>query len=125
MISVRVPCQSAMTAPTPATRTTAATAAIRDQGYFRTNIEKIKAQRTELIQALKDMGFIVGGSETNFILAQCAECSAEEVHAQLANRRIYVRYFNLPGLDDKLRITVGTKEQNDKLVAALRDIMRR
>ena len=103
----------------------AATAAIGDVDYFRTNIEKIKAQRAELIEALKDMGFVVAVSETNFILAKCAECSAEEVHAQLANRRIYVRYFNLPGLDDKLRITVGTKEQNDKLVAALRDIMRR
>ncbi|MCD6392966.1 MAG: histidinol-phosphate transaminase [Planctomycetes bacterium] len=103
----------------------AATAAIGDQGYFRTNIEKIKAQRAELIQALKDMGFVVAVSETNFILAKCAQCSAEEVHAQLADCRIYVRYFNLPGLDDKLRITVGTKEQNGKLVAALRDIMRR
>ena len=102
----------------------AATAAIRDHDYFRTNIEKIKAQRAELIEALKDMGFVVAVSETNFILAKCAECSAEEVHAKLADRRIYVRYFNLPGLDDKLRITVGTKEQNDKLVAALRDIMR-
>ncbi len=103
----------------------AATAAIRDVDYFRTNIEKIKAQRAELIEALKDMGFVVAVSETNFILAGCAECSAEEVHAKLADRRIYVRYFNLPGLDDKLRITVGTKEQNDKLVAALREIMRR
>ncbi len=102
-----------------------ATAAIRDVDYFRTNIEKIKAQRTGLIKAMKGMGFVVGGSQTNFILAKCTECSAEEVHAKLADRRIYVRYFNLPGLDDKLRITVGTKEQNDKLVAALRDIMRR
>jgi len=103
----------------------AATAAIRDQDYFTANIEKIKAQRSRLIGALTDMGFSVGASETNFVLAGCGEWDAARVHARLADRRIYVRYFNLPHLTDKLRITVGTKEQNEKLVAALKEIVRR
>jgi histidinol-phosphate aminotransferase len=38
-------------------------------------------------------------------------------------RNIYVRYFDLPGLRDKLRITAGTEEQTDKLILALKEIL--
>ncbi|MBW8015364.1 MAG: histidinol-phosphate transaminase [Planctomycetes bacterium] len=101
----------------------AATAAIWDQGYFRENAEKVKAQRSLLTAALREMGFQVLDSQSNFILARCINSDASKVYDALAAQNIYVRYFKLAGLDDKLRISIGTKEQNEKLIQALKKIL--
>jgi histidinol-phosphate aminotransferase len=103
----------------------AAAAAIKDQDYFKKNVEKVKAERTRLTKELRELGFSIKDSQTNFVLAQCAGCNTSEVYEKLAQSNIYVRYFNLPDLGDKLRITVGTKQQNNKLIAALKQIMPR
>lgn len=98
-----------------------ATAAIRDQDYFRENVEKIKAERRMLTEQLRALGFIVPDSHANFVFARVKNGSAAPVYEQLAQQNIFVRYWNAPGLSDKLRITVGTKEQNERLLAALRE----
>jgi len=101
----------------------AAAAAIADQDYFRQTIEKIKTQRKKLTEQLRILNFEVSDSFTNFVLARSKNNKAGEIYDKLVKRNIYVRYFKLPGLDDKLRITVGTAEQNDKLLKALREIL--
>jgi histidinol-phosphate aminotransferase len=101
----------------------AATAAIKDQAYFQQNVEKVKTERTRLTQQLIELGFEVPDSSSNFILAKCKNHKAAEIHKKLIGRKIYVRYFDYPKLNDKLRITVGTSEQNDKLLLALREIL--
>jgi histidinol-phosphate aminotransferase len=100
-----------------------ATAAIEDQAYFRHNVEKIKKERQSLTDRLRAMGFVVGDSQSNFIFAQVRTGSAGDIYEQLAQRNIFVRYWNAPGISDRLRISVGTKEQNEKLIAALREIV--
>ena len=97
----------------------AATAAIKDQKYFLENAEKVKSERERLTIAMREMGFAVPDSDTNFILAQYDD-GAEQLYNELVQMEIFVRYFKIEGLRDKLRITVGTKEQNDKLIAALK-----
>jgi histidinol-phosphate aminotransferase len=106
--------------PVDAVSIAAATAAISDQAHFKSNIEKIKAERTRLVEELDKLGFRTPPSQTNFVLAQHAD--AEAIYDVLVEKNIFVRYFKLPGLRDKLRITVGTPEQNDKLLSALKDI---
>ncbi len=100
-----------------------ATVAIQDQAYFRANVEKIKRDRQVLAGQLRLLGFRVADSHTNFLWADTDSDTAAEIYERLARRNIFVRYFNQPGLSDKLRITVGTPEQNDKLLAALREIL--
>ncbi len=102
---------------------TAATAAIRDQSYFQQNIKKVKDERARLTQQLRDLGFNVPDSSGNFVLAKCKNHKAVEIYEKLVERKIYVRYFDYPNLNDKLRITVGTSEQNDKLLLALKKIL--
>jgi histidinol-phosphate aminotransferase len=102
----------------------AATAAIRDQKHLRENVEKVKTERARLADELRELGFLVPDSAANFVLATCDGCDAADVHEKLAGRNIYVRYFRIEGLEDKLRITVGTKEQNDALISALADILK-
>ncbi|MCP4678802.1 MAG: histidinol-phosphate transaminase [Deltaproteobacteria bacterium] len=97
----------------------AATAAIRDQDYFLSNVIKIKAERGRVTVALRKLGFDVPDSETNFVLAKCPSGNASALYEKLVKHNIFVRYFDLPRLTDKLRITIGTRQQNDALLAAL------
>ena len=96
--------------------------AIKDQKYFTENVEKLKRDRDILTEQLRALNFKVAKSSANFVLAECKNCDAKEIYEKLTRRNIYIRYFDLPGLNNKLRITVGTSEQNDKLVLALREI---
>jgi len=101
----------------------AATAAIKDQKYFKENVEKVKNAREMLSAQLRTLKFEVPKSSANFVLAASKKQKAKEIYEKLVHRNIYVRYFDMPGLSDKLRITVGTSEQNDKLAAALKEIL--
>jgi histidinol-phosphate aminotransferase len=101
----------------------AATAAILDRDYFQKTVEKVKAERTRLTGQLRNLGFDVPDSSSNFILAECKSSKAAEVYEKLIQRNIFVRYFAYPELKDKLRIAVGTAEQNDTLLSALKKIL--
>lgn len=106
-----------------AVATAAATAALEDRAYFRDTVRRITAERSRLIAALRGLGFDVPDSQSNFVLARSTSLPAETIHVALAKRNILVRYFDLPGLEDKLRISVGTAGENDALLAALADIL--
>jgi len=94
-------------------------AAMRDQDYKNACAAKVKASRAKLAIDLKQLGFQLWDSQANFLLAQPPRNNAEPIYLALKERGILVRYFKQPGLDDKLRITVGTDEQNQLLVEAL------
>jgi histidinol-phosphate aminotransferase len=94
-------------------------AAFRDQTHKTECAAKVKASRTTLAVDLKQLGYQVRASQANFLLVQPPKGNAQEVYLALKERGILVRYFNQPGLEDKLRITVGTDEQNQSLIEAL------
>ncbi|MBE6050640.1 MAG: histidinol-phosphate transaminase [Clostridium sp.] len=98
-------------------------ASVKDQKYHLETIEKIKNDRKYLGEKLKELGFEIIPSNTNFILCTPKRKSAAEIVKELEKYKIYIRYFNSPRLDDKLRITVGTKEEIDKLINALKEIL--
>lgn len=95
------------------------TAAMEDQAYKNACGEKVKLSRKKLIVELKNLGFTVLDSQGNFVLATPPEGNAESIYLALKERGILVRYFKQAGLEDKLRITVGTDEQNQALIEAL------
>ncbi len=94
-------------------------AAITDQAYKNACVAKVKASRTKLATDLKQLGFQVWDSQTNFLLVKPNHGNAEDLYQRLKEQKILVRYFQQPGLEDKLRITVGTDEQNQALVEAI------
>lgn len=102
-------------------------AAIADQYHKITNAQKIKASRTQMVDALKQLGFQVWPSQANFLLASVTEASppsnAESLYQMLKQRGILVRYFKQPRLEDKLRITIGTPDQNEALINVLNEIL--
>jgi histidinol-phosphate aminotransferase len=97
----------------------AATAALADQAYAKETWVKVRAERIRLTRALEAMGWTVLPSQTNFVLATVPGGRAKHVHMALKARGVLVRHFDAPGLADKVRITVGTPEDTDALLAAL------
>ncbi|MEI6063924.1 MAG: histidinol-phosphate transaminase [Pseudanabaena sp. ELA748] len=97
------------------------TAAMRDQEYKNTCAEKVKISRTKFSHNLKDLGFNVFESHGNFLLVTPPQDNAETLYLKLKESGILVRYFNQAGLADKLRITVGTDEQNLALINAIKN----
>ncbi len=97
----------------------AASAAILDQEYARDTWTKIRGERGRLTRALETLGWSVLPSQANFVLATVPGGDAAHVHAALKARGVLVRFFDAPGLRDELRISVGTPEDTDALIAAL------
>lgn len=102
----------------------AACAALEDRDYARRCWAAVRAEREAVTGALAARGFAVLPSQGNFVLATVpAAAAARAIYADLKARGILVRYFDKPGLDDKLRITIGTPEENAALVSALDAIL--
>ena len=95
------------------------TAAMKDQKYKNACAEKVKRSRAKLATDLRQIGFKVKDSQGNFLLVTPPNNKAAGIYQALKEQNILVRYFNLSGLQDKLRITVGTPEQNQKLLRAI------
>ena len=88
------------------------------------NAQKIKTTRTRLIQSLRELGFQVQDSQANFILARWQGTpNAKQIFQKLRNQAILLRHFDQEGLQDALRISVGTDEEMDSLLSALKDIL--
>ena len=90
------------------------------------NLAQVREQRQVLSDALSSNGFSCPASEANFLLATTPEeIDAEGLYEALKAKGILVRYFPTQRLKDKLRITVGTAEQNEKLIATIRQLITR
>ncbi len=98
-------------------------AAMADEEYFRSTIEKIKRTRESAAQRLRELGFHLTNSESNFLFASHKKISAKKIFEELKKRRIYVRYFDKPRIDNYIRITVGTDAEMDALIDALTRIL--
>ena len=98
--------------------------AIEDSDHFKDTCQRVIHNRAKLTIDLEELGFSVVPSAGNFVLVRHFRASALKIYGQLKNNGIFVRYFNNQRLDNFLRITVGTTEQNDQLVAALATILR-
>lgn len=100
---------------------TLATASITHRQQAAQTWAAVRLEREVLSRELRAIGFDVSPSQSNFVLAQHARARA--LYQQLKSRGIFVRYFDAPRLDDKLRITIGTPQQNQTLLSALRELL--
>jgi len=97
-------------------------AAICDTAHTRTNVKRVCASRERLSKKLSEIGFRVWPSDANFILTRPPDGNARKLYLNLQKSGILVRYFDEPMLNDKLRITIGTDNQNDQLLAAIQEL---
>ena len=98
----------------------AACAALEDQAYASQQWALVKSERTRVTAELERRGFSVVPSHGNFVLATMpAAADARPLYEALKARGVLVRFFDKAGLRDKLRVTIGTAEENGDMLAAL------
>lgn len=99
-----------------------AAACVSDVKYHEECIRKIIATRAYTQKELRSMGFEMPDSSANFIFAKPPKgIDAESLYINLRAKGILVRYFKTPGINDRLRITIGTDEEMKAFIAAVKE----
>ena len=98
--------------------------ALRDEAYFREIVGRIVATRERVKRALRELGFGFPDSRANFIFASHERIPAQQIFLALKERDIYVRHWDRPRIQNHLRITIGTDEEMDTLLAFLGEYIR-
>lgn len=101
------------------------TASLKDESYFRETTEKIMETRSWFESEMQKLGFSFPDSKANFIFASHKEVPAKEIFEAAKEHKIYVRYFAKPRIDNYLRISIGTREEMQKLLDFLTDYLNR
>lgn len=109
--------------PLNRTALSAGAAAINNDSYFKEICGKIVCTRERVKKELRNLGFSFADSKTNFVFARHERVPAKELFEMLREKGIYVRYFRKPRIDNYLRITIGTDDQMDRLLAVLREYL--
>lgn len=97
-----------------------ATASVLDNEYFEQTRQQVIDLRTSLTAELTTLGYKVLPSHANFVFARPKDGDASAVASALREQGIIVRHFDKPRIAEYLRITIGTAEQNNRLIDALK-----
>jgi len=99
-------------------------AALADDEYYGFVVDKIRETRGKTVSRLRDLGFDVPEPSGNFVFAGCGSAArAQAVFAFLQVGGVYVRYFEKPRIDDRLRITIGKPEEMDAFFERLEEYL--
>ncbi len=102
----------------------AGTAALEDPEYFEACRKAIIENREWTRAQLMKMGFTVLDSQANFLFASAPNMTGAEYQQKLRERNILIRYFDQPRIRDFVRITIGSREQMEKLIEATKEILK-
>lgn len=94
----------------------AAAAALDDLPWMQRNVRRIQKGRKTLTRELKQLGYYVYPSHANFVMARREGHNLKELYEALKSKKILVRYFDVPGLQDSLRITIGKPQEIEALL---------
>lgn len=100
-----------------------ATAAFKDDAYFKSTCAKVIATRTTASAQLSKLGFTVLPSQANFLFARHRDAAAIDLFKALRSKGIIVRHFAKARIDDYLRISVGTDAEMAALTTTLDNIL--
>lgn len=95
-----------------------------DSEYFKKCINEVIALRDNLSKKLTEIGFEVLPSSSNFIAARYKNFDGHKLYLMLKQKGILVRHFSEKRINDFIRITVGTADENNALISALSDIVK-
>lgn len=101
----------------------AGAASIRDEVYFQQCRQAVIKSRDKLSHDLEQLGFRVLPSSTNFVFVSTPQMKAVELAEELKKRHILVRHFKVQRIEDFLRISIGTAQECEQLVAACKEIL--
>lgn len=97
-------------------------AACEDIGYYVDCSKKVAEERDDFYNFLKSQGFYVLESKTNFLFAKKDGMAGNDIYKKIKEKGILIRHFNTPGIEDFVRITIGTHQQMEELKKAFLDL---
>jgi histidinol-phosphate aminotransferase len=101
----------------------AGVAALSEDDYYQANCKKIMRTREQTVVALEKLGFEVIHSMANFIFVRSEDIDGEELYEKLKEKKILIRHFDNPAIKQYNRITIGTPEEMEILLAAVGELM--
>jgi len=90
---------------------------------MKANCAAVAENRAFTAAALRELGFSLTPSTANFVFAAHPAIGGEELYLRLKERGVLVRHFSLPRIRAYNRITIGTREQMQTLLAAIQTIL--
>ena len=97
-------------------------AACEDISYYVDCSKKVAEERDDFYNFLKSQGFYVLESKTNFLFAKKEGMAGNDIYKKIKEKGILIRHFNTPGIEDFVRITIGTHQQMEELKKAFLDL---
>ncbi len=97
-------------------------AAMEDEEYFQNCTRTVAQTREKTASALKTMGFTLTDSKANFLFVESSRIPGGDLYRKLKEKGILVRHFDKPRLENRLRITVGSQQQMEALLTALKEL---
>jgi histidinol-phosphate aminotransferase len=101
----------------------AGAATLADPDYFESCRQKVIKTRLTFSDALKHLGFVLPESAANFVFVKHPQVAGVELFHALREHHIIVRWFDKDRIRDYLRITIGTDEQMQQVIAVLTEIL--
>ena len=98
-------------------------ASLKYDEYNRRNADEIMQTRKRCGRMMREMGFEITTSRTNFLFARHPDIPGEELYLKLKERGILIRHFSDERIKEYNRITVGTPEDMDRLLEEIRKIL--
>lgn len=108
--------------PIDAVAQIAGVAACKNPAYYCECAKKVAEERETFQNFLSEKGWEYIPSKTNFVLVRNPKVSGEQVYQKIKKEGILVRHFSTKGIEDYVRITIGTKEQMNALKKAMEAI---
>ncbi len=99
-------------------------AACRDVAYYAETSRKVAQTRDEFYNFLREKGFYVLKSQTNFLFARHPAISGDELYQKIKQQGLLIRHFATKGIEDFVRITIGTPEQMAELKKAFEEVLK-
>jgi histidinol-phosphate aminotransferase len=97
----------------------AGVAALESDNYYKENAKRIVEAREFTVCELEKLGFEILPSKANFVFAKADFIGGEELYKALKQKGVLVRHFTDEKIKDFNRITIGTKEQMQKLIETI------
>jgi histidinol-phosphate aminotransferase len=96
---------------------------LADIAYLQERVADIIAERERLYRELQSITWLKAfPSRANFVFCNVLRGSARELFLKLEKKGILVRYFDIPLLENSIRISIGKSEHTDALLLALREV---
>jgi histidinol-phosphate aminotransferase len=96
---------------------------LKDREYLMQNVKAIVAERERLFDELSKLDWLKPfPSKANFVFCHVLNGKAAQIQKKLEERGILIRYFDIPLLQNSLRISVGRPRHTDALIKALKEV---